>query len=242
MDKKPHEAVTETHHALLFAWITREVIMRFGVEKGEVAIRKATRRYGEQRGQRMALRARADGRQLSMADFMVYGEWTPSDPSAMESETVAEGPHIRVQVSRCPWSTVWSREGLLGFGRLYCQEIDHALVRGFNPDLRLDVNKTQTNDGEPCEFVFHEASQGAGPELVENEAGAAGAGERTVMPWDYHCGHLYKTFSETLVGEFGETGLEAVRGAMDQFTARFGELLAQAILSRQDMDYDNLPD
>ena len=52
---------TATHHALLFAWISRAVINAVGEEKGEGIIRKAVVKYGMQRGKRMAMRAKANG-------------------------------------------------------------------------------------------------------------------------------------------------------------------------------------
>ena len=54
MDKKP-PVFSESSHAILFALIARQVVTRYGEEMGLPALRKAIRRYGEQRGRRMAL-------------------------------------------------------------------------------------------------------------------------------------------------------------------------------------------
>ena len=59
-DMKNREAFTAEHHALLFAWIARETIVRIGEEEAAPVIRVAVRLYGEQRGHRMALRAQHD--------------------------------------------------------------------------------------------------------------------------------------------------------------------------------------
>lgn len=233
--------ITETHHALLFAWIAREVIQRVGESEGGQAIRKAVRRYGEQRGGRMAQRARADGLPLNMADFMVYGEWRASDPSITQTESVEVKPDVRMNVVRCPWNETWSRENLIEYGRLYCQEIDHALVRGFNPDLELDVNRTLTNDGESCEFVYHEAGLVNGETLGVIENRKSRLEGRTVMPWEFHCGHLYKTFSEVLESELGHPGRDAVKEAMDEFSRCYGVNSTQRILAYQDLDFDEVP-
>lgn len=41
---------TETHHALLHGWIAQAVFENSGEQSGKAVIRKAVRRYGEERG------------------------------------------------------------------------------------------------------------------------------------------------------------------------------------------------
>ena len=152
---------SEASHAVLFALIARQVLTRYGEQKGLPALRKAIRRYGEQRGRRMALRARADGEELSMASYLAYGEWRfVTDGSEMERTEDQED--IRLTVRRCPWEAAWRATGLLPYGRYYCQEVDAALLRGFNPDLRIEVSQTLSNDGLPCEFIYRQALPEAG--------------------------------------------------------------------------------
>jgi hypothetical protein len=67
-------------HGLLFTSISKEVINKIGEENGEKLIRKAVRKYGQQRGKRMALRANNNGHDLTVANYFVYGEWeVPKD-------------------------------------------------------------------------------------------------------------------------------------------------------------------
>ena len=131
---------------------------------------------------------------------------------------------------------------MLPYGRLYCLEIDHALVRGFNPKLSMEVNKTLTIDGEPCEFVFHGASQGRANASAEINRRSASVAERTVQTWEYHCGHLYKTFNEVLVENFGRQGEIAVSRAMSAFADHLGEEAKLIVLSYLETDFDSLPD
>ena len=113
----------------------------------------------------MALRALANGDELSMTHFLVYGELR-SRTRLGQHEISTEGAHVRMVVPRCPWALSWMEADLSQYGRLYCQEIDQALMRGFNPDLIIDVNRTQTNDGEPCEFLYHQAALLSGDTLA----------------------------------------------------------------------------
>ena len=223
------DTLTETHHALLFAWIARAIVEQVGQEPGEAAVRKAVRRYGEQRGGRMALRAGADDREWSMTNFRVYGEWQASDPAHSESEKLEIAPDFHNKVVRCPWNTTWVEADLLPYGRLYCLEIDAALARGFNPDLTLEVHRTLANDGEPCEFVYREAGE---------PVAAAGR----VRSWNYHSGHLYWTMRAVLAQELGDAGIAAAQHALKTFAERCGQDLADAVLTYEGEDFSRLAD
>lgn len=227
------EEFTATHHALLFAWISRAVIQYVGEEQGETIIRKAIRRYGEQRGRRMALSAQANGHTLSMANYMAYSEWRAGEDET-EREMDGRALDARTLVYRCPWNKAWRDQNLIPYGRLYCLEIDEALVRGFNPELKLDVNSTLTNDAPYCEFVYHDAN------LATVKADAPG--ENTVMPWDYHLGHLRKTAGEVIIEELGHVGQEAINTALAEFAQCYGEGTAQIVAAYQDTDFNHLPE
>jgi hypothetical protein len=222
------ECFTATHHALLFAWLSKAAIERAGTARGEEAVLKAVRRYGRERGGRMALRAHAAGDTLSMANFMAYGEWQAA-PGESEQTVVQEEGQVRSAVHRCPWSVAWDTEGLTPYGRFYCLEIDSSLVKGYNASLDLDVLCTRPNDGKDCVFVFR------GVEETVQRKGA-------VMSWEYHCGHLYKTVSEVLEAELGDVGPEVKQDALKAFSGRFGEEAAAALETWLGTDFTRLPD
>src|SRR5512137_1151344 len=91
----------EYQHALLFGWIARAIVERAGEERGVSIIRKAIRRYGEQRGRRMALRAQANNHTLSMANYIGYSEYRPT-PGEFEMKIVARTPDCRWVIYQCP--------------------------------------------------------------------------------------------------------------------------------------------
>ncbi len=227
MPDRSGTAFTATHHALLFVWISREVLERIRVEDGETVMRAAVRRYGEERGRRMALRALADGQALDMASYLAYGEWEV-DAGQMVRQVIDRAPDIQTHVFRCPWHVAWSESDLLEYGRLYCLDIDNALVRGFNPDLRLEVNRTQTNDGGYCEFVYRDVGNGI------PKRGA-------LMPWEYHTGHLYKTVRDVLLKQLGRLGREALSAALGEFSERYGREAAALVVSYWDTDFSCVP-
>lgn len=178
-------------------------------------MRKAVRRYGEQRGRRMALRAQRDRQALNFATYLRYGEWRSVSHESM-SERATEGANLINRVRVCPWNNAWLDASLPRFGRLYCQEIDLALVRGFNPELRLEVNQTLSNGGAFCEFVFHQAM------ATNPDAQAVIEPTRTVMPWGYHCAHLYQTCRSVLEDDYGTAGAQAAEAARQAFSKLYG--------------------
>jgi hypothetical protein len=227
------------HHALLFAWMSREVIRRVGAEKGEAAIRKAVQRYGRQRGRRMAMRAQADGQPQSMFDFLVYGEWEASDGD-FDRLILETNPHFHIRVARCPWNDTWVENDLLPYGRLYCLEVDGALIQGFNPELTLELNATLPNDQRDCDFIYQEAHL-TSENFKRMEQRRQAVHDAAVMPWDYHVGHLYKTIGEEVIDEIGESGKEAITAAMSEFTREFGEEAAEIVKGFGETDFGSLP-
>jgi predicted ArsR family transcriptional regulator len=223
--------LTEKHHALLFGLLARNVMNAVGEAAGEAIVREAVRRYGEQRGRRMRLRALRDGAPLNLTSYLAYKEWRPATSEAC-GKTVEQAGDVISTVSACPWANAWQETGLLPYGRFYCQEIDLALGRGFDPEAVLEVQRTLTNDREPCEFVFRGAVIPGTSELPVVDPS---------MPWDYHCAHLYKTMSELLGERVGKEGLRVARAALDEFAQTVGEAMVRQIVDWQKSDFNQLP-
>jgi hypothetical protein len=232
---------TAGNHADLFALLSRSVITHLGAERGEKIVRMAVRRYGEQRGYRMALRALRDGEPLTMLNYMAYGEWR-GEESESEQHMVEMPPDVRSLVTRCPWNQAWRESDLLQVGRLYCLEIDHALVRGFNPALRLDVLSTLSNNERPCEFVFYDANLTPENLALLNQKKSANQQKGAVMPWEYHAGHLFAAIKACLVAEVGDGGEVILQEALAGFAKRYGTEAVRTILSYQGVDFNSLPE
>lgn len=233
-------AFTETHHALLFGWLAQAVIARVGQEQGEGIVRDAVRRYGEERGRRMALRAQLNGHALTPASYLAYGEWSAS-PGSASMEVIAKAPDLIDRVHRCAWHSAWEAEGLMRYGRLYCMEIDRALMRGFNPELVLEVNGTLSDSAPYCEFVFRGARL-SGLRLVQYlYRKRFRPGKAAVMPWSYHLGHLFTTMEAVIVAALGKLGEEAIAAGLDAFRQRYGEQATEEILAFRGVDFGALP-
>jgi hypothetical protein len=135
----------------------------------------------------------------------------------------------------------WAEAGLLPYGRYYCQEIDTALLHGFSPDLWIEVNQTLPNDGVPCEFVYHQALLEPGKSLSYIRDKAALLEPQRLMPWEYHCGHLYQACSLVMGEEFGPAGRVTVQNALAEFALRYGSQAAGTVAGYLKTDFDRLP-
>jgi hypothetical protein len=234
------DGFTEIHHALLFGWLANAVVERVGEQRGEAVIRQAVRKYGEQRGRRMALRAAANGHALSMAAYFGYAEYRVS-PGAIPLKIVERSPNAKGRIPTCPWYVTWKEHGLLSVGRLYCLEVDQALVRGFNPELKLVVNATLTEGAAECEFVYYGLNLTIPNYLKIQYRRTINPGAKAVMSWEYHAGHLLTTCEKVLVAELGAVGEEAVEAGLAEFGARCGEQAMRKLLANRGRDYTLVP-
>lgn len=231
--------LTAHSHAYLFGVIAHEVIVCFG-EAGTQAIAEGVKRYGRQRGRRMAERTLADGFELSALNYVAYGEWS-AEPGDMDVSIPAKNPDIQYLIKKCPWHDTWSRYGLLEkYGYLYCQYVDVALAEGYNPELRFDILENRGLGNTVCDMRLRNANVTAAEE-AEFALRVAKLANKAKMPWDYHCAHLFKTLWEEVVAQFGQAGYEAMLKALKDFQVVHGRAAAEQVLQGMSTDYNVIP-
>jgi hypothetical protein len=152
-----------------------------------------------------------------------------------------KNPHARLHISKCPWHVIWKEKNLLDYGKYFCKEIDMALVKGFNPALELQINSTQTNGGELCDFVFKDArlSLFKMPAMIYRKKIKPGAS--ATMPWEYHAGHLYKTMGDVIRQALNEKADGIMDSALDELASYFPETDVTTLKHYQHTDFDKLP-
>ncbi len=219
------------HHAILYAFIARSVIETLGKDKGERIVVEAIKTYGKQRGKRMALRAMEDGHTLTMDAYLAYGEWEAGQ-GEIELSAEQQGSDFKTVISKCPWHDTWKEYDLLDYGKYYCSHIDVALVEGFDPALEINVSSTLTNDSDPCEFLFIKANP------VENKISPE---QKTMMPWEYHTGHLFKTFGNVIKRMAKPVGDKIMAMALKDFNAFFSEESGDKVKNYMETNFENLP-
>jgi len=220
--------LTPREHALLFGVLARSVVARLGVERGAETLRRLVWRYGRERGRRMALRAERRGCALDWVSYLAFGEWRASEGS-QESQTLATTPDLVKHVTRCPWHAAWVEAELLPWGRHYCLSIDNALVDGFNPELRLDVDATLSNGDEACVFRYR------GADMTPARSGAllalrASLGDGAIRDWAFHMGHVWSAAQRVLRDELGDGAEPILAAAHSDLQRACAEDVARVVL------------
>jgi hypothetical protein len=230
---------TETHHALLFGWLSKAVIEEVGEQRGKAVISKAVRKYGEERGRRMALRAKADGQALDVANFFAYAEYRVIT-GRLKAKVAEKSANLSLVASNCPWNDAWKENGLLPYGRLYCLDVDGAILHGFNENLKMDIEGTLSFGAEKCRLVYRGANLTLFKYLLLGYKRAIRPGKTVVMPWNYHVGHLFKTLETSIIEDLGGLGQKASESALREFSKRYGEPAARRVLAFRTTDFTKI--
>lgn len=232
---------THRHHALVFAFTARALFSHVEKETAEAILQRAVISYGNERGRRMAARARRNGHPLTMANYLAYGEWA-LPRGEMQYRFLAKTPHARIAITQCPWHRIWQEEGLAGFGPYFCREIDRALVQGFNPDLRLEIRSVLTLGGNCCDFVFRNAGLGLAGLLALMWKKHVRPGKSARLGWDYHTAHLYRSLSDAVVRGAGPKAGQILETVRNDMGAAFSRDHVRALDRMKQMNFSGLPE
>lgn len=186
-----------------------------------------TQYYAEQRGRRMAQRAIRDGKELTYANYLEYGEWvnTPEiieEGCANKSTIESWAPDYRIHITMCPWYTQFKEMGLPDAGHVYCAHLDNSICRGFNPYLTYPGADTLHKSG-----FLHPYHQGVNFEVGEKHPKKT----EYLKGFDYHCGHSYWAYSEVVAAIFGAEGEQINAKVMKDFEETYGKEMADKLAS-----------
>ena len=220
------------NHALLFGIFCNH-IQKSNFPQSIEFIREIIRQYALERGGRMAQRTRKYRDEISMDNFLVYGEWIP-ESNIMEQQNIEETPVYISRVTRCPWATYWNSHGYLEYGKQYCDLIDKTLVEGYNPELSLIVNGNLTKGDSYCEFHWKavELTQENQLKMTQKKESL---GMLVKKSWEYHTAHLYWTFRRILP----LLDINRTKNLIDEINNEYVEIFGENSLSRL-LNYENM--
>ena len=112
-----------------------------------------------------------------------------------------------------------------------------AILHGFNPNLKMEIESTLSSGARKCRLVYLRANLTWIRYLLMGYKRAIVPGKKVVMPWEYHVGHLFKTFEMSIIEDLGELGQKASEHALREFSKRHGESAAQQILAFHTTDF-----
>lgn len=137
--------------AQLFAHVAKAVIDKYGEEARE-AIKEGVRALGEERGKDIARRAAIVGETNEIENYLTNYDMGRSE--LFEYETLNNEKKIEQNFTKCVFADQWQKDGMEEYGVLYCEMIDPAIAKGFNPNLEVVHDKHFFKDGV-CHFCFY---------------------------------------------------------------------------------------
>lgn len=159
--------------AKLFAHVSKSVIDRFG-EDGRAAIAAGVDTFGEERGRDIARRAAAAGKANTVENYLTSYDMGRSELFVYE-DVYGQG-QVEQTFTQCPFADQWMQDGMEDYGIIYCEQIDPAIARGFNPELAC-VHDKHIFKEQVCHFCFH--MRGTGGSDAGTAAGTGGAAAGT---------------------------------------------------------------
>jgi len=219
----------EFHHAYITGYFYDELKKAYG-DRGVNAFLRGAKIYGEQRGNRMAMRAIRDGNSLTYDSYFQYCEWK-NTPEFAEIERSTENGVLLSENFKCPWHTAFREMGLGECGKVYCSIIDRTLVRGFNPELGFDLDGT-LHDSPSCRLKFHVGTDRKAPKKSAYPA---------VQDLEYHCAHAFWTYSRTVKSIFGAEADEIIKRVKDRFAEKFSGDMVETLEKYETCDFTYLP-
>lgn len=223
----------EKVHAFIPAKFYVYLSEAFG-DRGVKTFIHATQYYSGQRGRRMAQRAIRDGKELTYETYAEYGEWLPS-PEVVEANqslqlTVEEtSPDYVIRFTRCPWHITFKEMGLIEGGHEYCEHLDSAICRGFNPYIAFIVEKS-LHKNDCCIQKIKDTNLPAPLNVTKKKEG--------LRSWEYHCAHSYWAFNEVTAAVWSARGEAINVKVLEDFSAKFGQEMADIIASYRHINFN----
>lgn len=136
--------------AKLFAQITKAVVDTYG-DEGEKAIEESIWEFGKKRGRGIAQRARVNGKDNTIDQYLTNYDMGRSDLFTIE--TVHKPEEIEQTFTVCPLGQQWADDDMHSYGIVYCRVIDDAIAHGFNNKFNVVHDQFVLKEGQ-CHFHF----------------------------------------------------------------------------------------
>ncbi|MFX1509261.1 MAG: L-2-amino-thiazoline-4-carboxylic acid hydrolase [Promethearchaeota archaeon] len=122
---------------LLFYHFAKTLVDELGEAAGKNLVLKAIHSYGSERGHAIREKVLEANLELTMENFSKFYDLPTSGWEYSDEGT-----------TYCCYAEAWIDRGVENLGRLYC-EVDFALLKAYNPDLRMK-RAGSILDGDPC--------------------------------------------------------------------------------------------
>ncbi|MFB5195814.1 L-2-amino-thiazoline-4-carboxylic acid hydrolase [Neobacillus sp. KR4-4] len=139
-----------TLFARLFAQITKAIVDTYG-DEGEKIMEEAVWEFGENRGYGIAQRARINGQNNTIQNYLPNYDMGRSELFIIE-ENFTPG-EIEQTFIVCPLGQQWADDDMHKYGLVYCRIIDDAIAHGYNNQFNVVHDQFLLKHGQ-CHFRF----------------------------------------------------------------------------------------
>ncbi|MFD2131743.1 L-2-amino-thiazoline-4-carboxylic acid hydrolase [Pseudogracilibacillus auburnensis] len=136
--------------AKLFAQITKIFMDTYG-DEGEKVMEKAVWNFGKKRGEGIKQRARVQGKNNTIDQYLENYDMGRSD--LFEYETIHRPEEIEQTFTICPFGQQWADDNMHKYGIVYCRMIDPSIAKGFNEKFNVVHDQYVLKEGQ-CHFRF----------------------------------------------------------------------------------------
>ncbi|PKL40511.1 MAG: hypothetical protein CVV44_02590 [Spirochaetae bacterium HGW-Spirochaetae-1] len=137
--------------AQLFASMSKVIIERLGPDEGEKLIREAVENFGRERGRRIAQRVTALGKPLSFKNWLIY---TDIDGANFPVKPYLDNADLLAPVTTCSFHAAAREWGLEEYANIYCKYADFAILDGYNPHVKLELEQRFKTGKDHCLFRY----------------------------------------------------------------------------------------
>lgn len=136
--------------ARFFSVVAKNLEEKYG-EEGLELLKKSVNEWGEARGRDIARRAKQQGKENDLAAYLPSYDMERSE--LFKYETKYGKDEINQDFDRCVFAQTWMDADEEKYGRIYCENIDPAICRGYNENLECIHDHIMYKDGH-CTFCF----------------------------------------------------------------------------------------
>ena len=180
----------------------------------------------------MAQKAIMLGMPLNFESYFALSEWNYTE-SFLESASgdismyISGSPDSCINIFACPWHEQYKAMGLIDGAILYCKHLDTSLARGFNPYMGFSITQTM-HETEKCVLELKNPGLESMPKKLEE----------WIKPFEYHCAHVFHTFSEIVKSILKAKGEEMSASVIADFSSQYGKEMADRLISYKDTNFN----
>ena len=236
MREKVAEKFYIEDHAVLYGLLVKNAIEIFG-EAGKESSKNGTILYAKERGIRMAMRALADGQELTPNNYTIYGEWIDYK-KVSKAEIKSISPEYRTNSLVCGWCDAWKKHDLMEYGKIYCTWIDKNLVKGFNPNNELEIDSILSHGGECCAFHWVGAKFNDMEDLKKMREVKSSKAYYVLKDFLYHTAHVLSAMSRQYFMDFGVAEAnKIIEKSLKEYEEKFGAEKKEALVEEGKLNF-----